>query len=480
MGELEIRIKELNASKSELISRLRDAYEIEQSIKIISKYQGRDNQDLENITESVYGFFLLFHTLRKKLVNLKYSKKPALIYSLYVASQYGDDLLELRQTHNYMLRNSFKGYVLNFSDNYPSFRDKLMRLYTETIRANKNRDIKTITKDFFEWLKESSKSGENDNVVEDSGLKDLIVKVEGMKRVYDFNHSHLTSTTHKEKFTWDDFGGYDEVVGYFKELTFLIQNHEHATEHIPIENLYPSGILLYGPPGTGKTTLAKIFCHMAKAPFTMLGVSEIGSTYVFGASIKLQEKFDEAAKYIIKGKHKISILYIDELDVIAPIRGFSNNEEKDNVVATLNYNMDGHLRVPGVIVLASTNRLDRIDPALLRPGRFSKQFYLGYADKETVKKIFKAQINRRKRLVEKPPYTDDLDLDFMIEKYYDRGNWTGALVNNMLNELEKNKLLEHLKDNKPYIITEEDVEKIILKYVNNTGVNYEEKLGANR
>jgi len=214
--------------------------------------------------------------------------------------------------------------------------------------------------------------------------------------------------------------------------------------------------------------LAKLFCQKSKAPYTMLGVSEIGSTYVFGASIKLQKKFDEAAQKIIKGGHKISILYIDELDTIAPVRGLTNNEEKDNLVATFNYNMDGHLKVPGVIVIASTNRIDIIDPAILRPGRFEKIITLGYPDKETVKKIFSAQINSRKRMVKEHPYMNRVELSDFVDKYFKEDiKMSGAFINQLLNDTEKRKLIQHLKEGGEFVITVKDIEETYMEYLGN-------------
>ncbi|MGB9748693.1 MAG: ATP-binding protein [Candidatus Woesearchaeota archaeon] len=473
MSELKITNTELRIAEKELETRLEFSYNIKEKIKGVAKYQGKDDSTLDKITSSIYGFFSLMQALRTNLIDRSYPKLNSLVYSMFISAQYGEKILNYGQKNFYELTNIFSPNIINFEQEYPYLRNNLMELYACNIESRKNYDIEILTQQFYEWIKNKSISKKETLNSDFSILESLVIKIEGVKKTFSFNGG--TSATivseHEKSASWEDFGGYEEQVEYFKQLCYLAENYEHAANHIPIEKLFPSGILLAGPPGTGKTMLAKLFCQKSKAPYTMLGVSEIGSTYVFGAAIKLQKKFDEAAQKIIKEGHKISILYIDELDTIAPKRGLTNNEEKDNLVATFNYNMDGHLKVPGVIVIASTNRIDMIDPALLRPGRFEKIIHLWYPDKETVKKIFAAQINSRKKMVKEHPYTNGIEISDFVDKYFNEEvKMSGAFINQLLNDTEKRKLMQHLKEGKDFIITIKDIEETYKNYLSNKNI----------
>ncbi|MEM2121858.1 MAG: AAA family ATPase [Candidatus Woesearchaeota archaeon] len=472
MTEIKITESELKIAEKELESRLEYGFNIKERITNITKYQGKNESTLDNIILSIYGFFSLTHALRRNLIEKSHSKINSLVYSLCIGAQYGEEILNYSQKNFYELNNIFNPNIINFEQEYPYLRDSLMEIYTSTIEMKKNYDIELLTQEFFEWIKNKSLEKREKLNSDFSFFESLITKINGSKRTFSFNgRTNLIDSGLEKSISWEDFGGYEEQVNYFKQLCYLVENYEHVSLHIPVEKIFPSGILIAGPPGTGKTMLAKIFCQNSKAPYTMVGVSEIGSTYVFGAALNLQKKFDEAAKQITKGGHKISILYIDELDTIAPIRGLTNNEEKDNLVATFNYNMDGHLKVPGLIVIASTNRVDMIDPALLRPGRFEKIIHIGYPDKETVIKIFEAQINTRKRLVKEHPYVNGLDLSEFVNKYFREDcKMTGALINQLLNDTEKRKLIEHLKYGKEFIITIKDIEETYKDYLTNKNI----------
>jgi len=470
MSEIKVSNTELRIAEKELESRLEYVYNLKKKIKNIANYQGKEDSIPDKIIFSVYGFFSLTHALRKGLIEKSYPKIPSLLYSLFIGAQYGEEILNYTQKNFYEYNNTFDPNIINFELEYPYLRDGLMELYSQSIETKRNYDIEMLTQEFYEWIKKKSLAKRETLNSDFLSLESLITSIEGIKRKFSFNGmQYQTFSSESENLaSWEDFGGYEEQVDYFRQLCFIIENYEHAINHIPVEKLFPSGILLSGPPGTGKTMLAKLFCQKSKAPYTMLGVSEIGSTYVFGASIKLQKKFDEAAQKIIKGGHKISILYIDELDTIAPVRGLTNNEEKDNLVATFNYNMDGHLKVPGVIVIASTNRIDIIDPAILRPGRFEKIITLGYPDKETVKKIFSAQINSRKRMVKEHPYMNRVELSDFVDKYFKEDiKMSGAFINQLLNDTEKRKLIQHLKEGGEFVITVKDIEETYMEYLGN-------------
>lgn len=165
--------------------------------------------------------------------------------------------------------------------------------------------------------------------------------------------------------TYDDIGGLKEEVSAIREMVEIPMKHPEVFERIGISP--PRGVLLYGPPGTGKTLLAKSLANELDAHFTVINGPEIMSKYYGESEKKLREIFDEAEK------NTPAIVFIDELDSIAPNRDEVSGEAERRIVATLLTVMDGLKGRGNVVVIAATNRPNSIDPALRRPGRFDRE-----------------------------------------------------------------------------------------------------------
>ena len=186
---------------------------------------------------------------------------------------------------------------------------------------------------------------------------------------------------------WDDVGGLDDVKDKLKESVEIPIKEPERFEKLGIRP--PRGVLLYGPPGTGKTLLAKAVATESDANFISIKGPEIMSMWV-GESEKAVREIFKKAKQAAP-----SIIFLDEFDAIAPIRGASpESRATEQVVNQLLTSMDGLESLEGVVVLAATNRPDIIDPALLRPGRFDRQIYIGIPDKPSRKKILKVHIGK--------------------------------------------------------------------------------------
>ncbi|GEM_PF-85335 len=207
--------------------------------------------------------------------------------------------------------------------------------------------------------------------------------------------------------TYDDIGGLDREIELIREYVELPLKRPELLKELGIKP--PKGVLLYGPPGTGKTLLAKAVANECGAKFYTINGPEIMSKYVGESEQRIREIFEEARK------NAPAIIYIDEIDAIAPKRGETSEVEK-RVVAQLLTLMDGLSEDERVVVLASTNRPDDIDPALRRPGRFDKEIEIGVPDKEGRKEIL--QIHTRDM-----PLADDVDLDKIAELTH---GFTGA------------------------------------------------------
>ena len=201
--------------------------------------------------------------------------------------------------------------------------------------------------------------------------------------------------------TWNDVGGLEEVKKKLKESVELPIKEPERFERLGIRP--PRGILLYGPPGTGKTLLAKAVANESEANFVSVKGPEVMSMWVGESEKAIREIFKKAKQA------SPAIIFFDEFDAIAHVRDAGpGNRATEAVVNQLLTSMDGLESLEGVVVIAATNRPDIIDSALLRPGRFDRQIYIGVPDKEARKKILEVHVGKVN--------TADIDIDALAEK----------------------------------------------------------------
>ncbi len=219
--------------------------------------------------------------------------------------------------------------------------------------------------------------------------------------------SHLTefiiSTISKEtskgvmpRITYEDIGGLKNEVQKVREMIELPLRHPEIFERIGIEA--PKGVLLYGPPGTGKTLLAKAVANETNANYYSIGGPEIMSKFYGESEERLREIFKQAEE------NAPSIIFIDEIDSIAPKREEVSGDVEKRIVSQLLTLMDGLMARGKVVVIGATNRPNAIDPALRRPGRFDREIEIGIPDKEGRFDIL--QIHTRGM-----PLTDNINLE---------------------------------------------------------------------
>jgi transitional endoplasmic reticulum ATPase len=200
------------------------------------------------------------------------------------------------------------------------------------------------------------------------------------------------------KVAYEDIGGLSDEVGKVREMIELPLRHPELFEKLGVDA--PKGVLLHGPPGTGKTLLAKAVASETSANFLTIGGPEIMSKFYGESEERLREIFKEAAE------NAPSIIFIDEVDSIAPKRDEVTGETERRVVAQLLATMDGLEGRGKVIVIAATNRPNALDPALRRPGRFDREIEIGIPDKEGRLEIL--QIHTRGM-----PLAEDVDLPML-------------------------------------------------------------------
>ena len=250
-------------------------------------------------------------------------------------------------------------------------------------------------------------------------------------------------TSLSKRITFKDIAGNEEAKESLKELVDFIKEPEKYAKY---GARMPRGVLLYGPPGTGKTLLAKALATEAEVPFYAVSGSDFIQVYAgLGASRirKLFKKAKEAGK---------SVIFIDEIDALGKARKGTNSnsgsEEGDRTLNALLTEMSGFKENEGIIVLAATNRIDTLDEALLRPGRFDRQIEIGLPDVNARLAILKLHGKDK-------PLAEDIDLrEVARETVY----FSGAMLENLLNEAAM--IAARNKDSK---ITVDHINKAYLK-----------------
>ncbi|WP_439026777.1 CDC48 family AAA ATPase [Haloarchaeobius sp. DT45] len=222
--------------------------------------------------------------------------------------------------------------------------------------------------------------------------------------------------------TYEDIGGLDKELDQVREMIELPMRHPELFKQLGIEP--PKGVLLHGPPGTGKTLIAKAVANEIDAHFHTISGPEIMSKYYGESEEQLREVFEEAEE------NQPAIVFIDEIDSIASKRGEASGDVERRVVAQLLSLMDGLEERGQVTVIAATNRVDALDPALRRGGRFDREIEIGVPDKEGRLEIM--QVHTRSM-----PLSDSVDLDQYAENTH---GFVGADIESLAKEAAMNAL----------------------------------------
>ncbi len=247
-----------------------------------------------------------------------------------------------------------------------------------------------------------------------------------------------------KKVTFKDVAGADEEKEELEEIVQFLRDPQRYTElgaHIP------KGVLLVGPPGTGKTLLAKAVAGEADTAFLSISGSDFVEMYVGVGASRVRDLFEQAKK------QSPAIVFIDEIDAVGRQRGSGlggGHDEREQTLNQLLVEMDGFAANEGVVVLAATNRVDILDPALLRPGRFDRQVFVGLPDIKGREEILKIHARGK-------PLAEDVDLARVARA---TSGFTGADLENLLNEAA---LLTGRLGRK--LITEESIHQSVIKVI---------------
>jgi len=234
-----------------------------------------------------------------------------------------------------------------------------------------------------------------------------------------FSHAR-TRTVQDEgkKVTFADVAGADEEKAELREVVDFLKE---PSRYLALGARIPKGILLVGPPGTGKTLLAKAVAGEAGVGFLSISGSDFVELYVGVGASRVRDLFDQAKK------DSPAIIFIDEIDAVGRRRGAGlggGHDEREQTLNQLLVEMDGFTANEGVVVLAATNRVDILDPALLRPGRFDRQVYVGSPDVKGREEVLRVHTRNK-------PLAEDVDLTVLAKS---TAGFTGADIENLCNE----------------------------------------------
>jgi transitional endoplasmic reticulum ATPase len=263
------------------------------------------------------------------------------------------------------------------------------------------------------------------------------------------------SETETPNVAYEDIGGLDDELEQVREMIELPMRHPELFQQLGIEP--PKGVLLHGPPGTGKTLIAKAVANEIDANFQTISGPEIMSKYYGESEEQLREVFDEAEE------NAPAIVFVDEIDSIAPKRGETSGDVERRVVAQLLSLMDGLEERGDVIVIGATNRVDAIDPALRRGGRFDREIEIGVPDKTGREEIL--QVHTRGM-----PLAEGIDLDGYAEA-------THGFVGADLETLAKEAGMNALRRIRPQIdLEDEEIDAEVLERLQVTETDFKEAM----
>ena len=248
----------------------------------------------------------------------------------------------------------------------------------------------------------------------------------------------------KDKVSFTDVAGADEEKEELREIVSFLQEPKR---YLDLGARIPKGVLLVGPPGTGKTLLAKAVAGEAGVQFLSISGSDFVELYVGVGASRVRDLFDEAKKAAP------SVVFIDEIDAVGRQRGAGlggGHDEREQTLNQLLVEMDGFSSNEGVVVLAATNRADILDPALLRPGRFDRQVFVGRPDSKGRAEILAVHARNK-------PLAEDVDLKVLAQS---TSGFTGADLENVINE---GALLAARKNEK--FITMDSLQEAVIKVI---------------
>lgn len=483
MPLVELTELELQRSRVQSEIKLNDSnFPIRKKLRAVCTDNSLERQ-IYDILEDYIGIQEALRDKLNKELSARYASEFSLIFSSYVAAEMGlDRLLSLNGGSDLKTQgfDYFENKHIDFEQLYPRPLHAMLRALSEAFDYPSKNGASDILEDYFGWVKretsvakENPKYGEFISEIHKNGVTIGNLTFKSFDTTPAANYK-----TNGKILKWDSLGGYEDIKQYFQDLTLLIKGLDHCnqcTDYMPLDERLVKGTLLVGPPNTGKTTMIEIFTHQANISYDQFSVGDIKDKYYGNTSKNIKGRFEAAGRQIRQGLTQVYLLYMMELDSLARERESEHSHEATNdLVTELNIYMRGPKSVPGVIVVADTNRPEKIDSAVLSAGRFTRIYHMGHPDSEGVEKIIQtivrtgeeystiptfADLDYRKLVAQcdNTPYLSNSGYDDLVKRTV-VGGYTGGDIKEIIVTAKRNKLLYHLKHGDQITpITTEDI-----------------------
>ena len=450
MTKIKIDNEKIKNSKNKINYLLfkEDFYKAVQRIDTKKFCNSKEAAILFDSIENTFAFPKIAKELLEKKIN---DKKLLNIFLCYASSSYCKNKIES------IIKNEQKLKVkvdINFNKNFDALIEDILKKYSSPLKHeilmeeqsdnfNSLEDVINFTDYFFESIAEKALNEKENYNGEFKGIEDICIEFDNFI-VKGFNSEKIESEE-KEKISFSDVGGLKQAK---KEFIYLSKGLKNPEIYEQEGTKPPQGIILVGPPGVGKTLLAEALAYESGLPFTRVSIKDIVSKW-YGDSEK------NMATYL----NKEGIVFLDEIDSLARSRGYDSSEATTRIVNTMNQIIGKN---KNTFYIAATNRLEDVDEAIKRAGRFDKIIYCLRPDYNEITEIFDIHKNKAENLAKKNLF-ENIDYN-KISKSMEAKGFTGADISEIIRRCLEERVYLRLDGKKPNVVSTNKILDNVTKY----------------